>query len=166
MPAKSKSVRKSAAKKAPDSPPKTRSANGTKSSPKTPKTPRATPATRKAAAKPASAAASAAAPRPHTPPVSVANKAEKPKGPVTLGPPKVVGEELLDLVFKDDFYARQIFVFLGVRTVNELEQFQPGQIYEKATGPIRESIERIRERLALLNRALAGDQEFAVKYLG
>ncbi len=73
---------------------------------------------------------------------------------------------MLDLVFKDDFYARQIFVFLGVRTVNELEQFQPGQIYEKATGPIRESIERIRERLALLNRALAGDQEFAVKYLG
>ena len=69
--------------------------------------------------------------------------AKKPgeKKPASLGRPKVVGEELLDLVFKEDFYARQIFVFLGVRTVRELEEFPPEQIFERAAQPIRETIE-------------------------
>ncbi len=82
-----------------------------------------------------------------------------------LGRPKVVGEELLDLVFKEDFHARQIFVFLGVRTVRELEDFGPQQILDKAAQPLKETIDRIRRRLALLNRALRDDQEFAVKFL-
>ncbi len=84
---------------------------------------------------------------------------------VSLGRPTVVGEELLDLVFKEDFHARQIFVFLGVRTVRELEEFGPQQILDKAAQPLKESIDRIRRRLAILNRALRDDEEFAVKFL-
>lgn len=84
---------------------------------------------------------------------------------VSLGRPKVVGEELLDLVFKEDFHARQIFVFLGVRTVRELEEFGPQQILDKAAQPLKETIDRIRRRLAMLNRALCEDQDFAVRFL-
>ena len=77
----------------------------------------------------------------------------------------MVGEELLDLVFKEDFHARQIFVFLGVRTVRELEDFGPQQILDKAAQPLRETVDRIRRRLALLNRSLRDDQEFAATFL-
>lgn len=72
---------------------------------------------------------------------------------------------MLDLVFKEDFHARQIFVFLGVRTVRELEEFGPQQILDKAATPLKETIDRIRRRLAMLNRALRNDQEFAAKFL-
>ncbi|HBH52013.1 MAG TPA: hypothetical protein DDY91_08985 [Planctomycetaceae bacterium] len=84
---------------------------------------------------------------------------------VSLGRPRVVGEELLDLVFKEDFHARQIFVFLGVRTVRELEEFGPQQILDKAAQPLKETVDRIRARLAMLNRALRDDQEFALRFL-
>jgi hypothetical protein len=56
-------------------------------------------------------------------------------------------------------------VFLGVRTVRELEDVGPQQILDKAAQPLRESIDRIRRRLALLNRSLRDDQEFAAKFL-
>ena len=109
----------------------------------------------------------AAKPAP-TPTVSRGKAVSPPKKSapsVSLGRPKVVGEELLDLVFKEDFHARQIFVFLGVRTVRELEDFGPQQILDKAAQPLKETIDRIRRRLALLNRALREDQEFAIRFL-
>ena len=83
--------------------------------------------------------------------------------PATLGRPLVVAEELLDLVFRDDFHARTIFQFLGLRTVRELEQLRPEQIHERSIQPIRETIDRIRHRLALLNRCLEQDLEFALR---
>lgn len=69
------------------------------------------------------------------------------------------------MVFKEDFHARQIFVFLGVATLKQLEEFGPDEIFEKAVLPVRETIDRIRRRLALLNRSLAKDQKFAVEFL-
>ena len=82
-----------------------------------------------------------------------------------MGPPKVVGEELLELVFRDDIYARQLFSFLGVRTVNELEKLTPNEIFDQASRPIRETLDRVRRQLALLNRTLRNDQTFALAYL-
>ncbi|MFM7162002.1 MAG: hypothetical protein ACKO3P_16745 [Planctomycetaceae bacterium] len=82
-----------------------------------------------------------------------------------MGPPKVVGEELLELVFRDDIYARQLFSFLAVRTVNELEKLTPNEIFDQASRPIRETLDRVRRQLALLNRTLKNDQAFALAYL-
>jgi len=107
----------------------------------------------------------APAPRPAVPQSKPSPQPKKAAPRVSLGRPKVVGEELLDLVFKEDFHARQIFVFLGVRTVRELEDFGPQQILDKAAQPLRETVDRIRRRLALLNRSLRDDQEFAATFL-
>jgi len=104
-------------------------------------------------------------PKPAPAPAKVTRKATPSPRRVSLGRPKVVGEELLDLVFKEDFHARQIFVFLGVRTVRELEEFGPQQILDKAAQPLKETVDRIRARLAMLNRSLREDQEFAVRFL-
>ena len=79
----------------------------------------------------------------------------------SLGRPKVTGEEDLDLLFKEDYHARQIFKFLRVGTVKELEQYSAGEILRVLSRPIRETVERIRQELAVRNRCLAGDEEFA-----
>ena len=46
----------------------------------------------------------------------------------SLGRPKVTGEEDLDLFFKEDYHARQIFKFLSVRTLKDLERYSAGEI--------------------------------------
>jgi hypothetical protein len=107
-----------------------------------------------AAAKPAGkavkkAARKAAAPR-------------KPSAPESLGRPLVTVEEKLYLLFKEDYHARQIFEFLRVETVGELEQFSPEQIIRILSAPVRQTVERIRERL---KRALRDDADFARSYL-
>jgi len=82
----------------------------------------------------------------------------------SLGRPKVTGEEDLDLLFKEDYHARQIFKFLRVGTVKELEQYSAGEILRVLSRPIRETVERIRQELAVRNRCLAGDEEFALDH--
>jgi|SRR6516164_9304125 hypothetical protein len=81
-----------------------------------------------------------------------------------LGRPKVTGEEDLDLLFKEDFHARQIFKFLSVATVKELERFSPGEILRRVSTPIKETVERVRRSLAERNRCLAGDEAFALEH--
>jgi hypothetical protein len=81
------------------------------------------------------------------------------KKPV-LPRPTITGEEKLFLLFKDDYHARQIFDFLRVETVRELEQFAPDEIVKRLSRPIVESVERIRHRLAEKNRYLSGDEGF------
>ncbi|HWB11702.1 MAG TPA: hypothetical protein VG826_20900 [Pirellulales bacterium] len=76
--------------------------------------------------------------------------------------PTITGEEKLFLLFKDDYHARQIFDFLRVETVRELEQFAPADIVKRLSRPIVESVERIRHRLAEKNRYLSGDEGFLV----
>ena len=80
---------------------------------------------------------------------------------IALGRPKVVGDEKLYLLFHDDYHARQIFEFLRVETVKELEQFSPQEIVDRLSAPIVTTVQRIRRFLAEQNRALAGDEEFA-----
>lgn len=80
---------------------------------------------------------------------------------VSLGRPKVTGDEKLYLLFREDFHARQVFEFLRAETVRELEQYSPQQIVDRLSAPLVETVQRIRRTLADLNRHLAGDEEFA-----
>ena len=90
-------------------------------------------------------------------------KARKPAAP-KLGRPTVTGEEKLFMLFHEDYHARQVFEFLRVETVAELEQFEADQIFKLLTKPVRETLHRIRTRLAERNRCLLGDEEFAVEF--
>lgn len=85
-----------------------------------------------------------------------------PKAP-TLGRPKVTGEELLYLLFKEDYHARQVFEFLRVNTVKELEQFSAAEIIKRLSQPVRNTVERIRQTLANYNRCLAEDIDYALE---
>lgn len=73
--------------------------------------------------------------------------------------PKIPGNAKLYLVFKEDFPARQIFTFLRVETVKELEAFRADEIIARLTAPVVSTVERIRQRLAENNRYLAGDEK-------
>ena len=82
----------------------------------------------------------------------------------SLGRPKISADEKLYLLFKEDYHARQVFAFLRVETVRELEQHSPKQIVKLLSRPIQETVERIRQKLADNNRFLLDDAEFAMKH--
>ena len=84
---------------------------------------------------------------------------------VSLGRPLVTQEEKHYMLFKDDFHARQIFEFLRVQTVKELEQYSPSQIVRIISKPITNTVERIRQRLAELKRSLREDENYAAEFL-
>ena len=81
-----------------------------------------------------------------------------------LGRPRIPGTAELDMFFKRDFEARQIFQFLDVGTVKELEQFSPEEITDRMITPLVQAVERIRKTLALANRHLDGDVKFAERF--
>lgn len=81
----------------------------------------------------------------------------------SLPRPKVTGDEDLDMLFKEDYHARQIFAFLRVHTVRELEQLEAKDIIKQLSRPLEESVERIRRKLAEKNRYLTGDQQFMLE---
>ncbi len=91
----------------------------------------------------------------------VKSRAKTPK--VKLGRPTVTGEEKLYMLFHEDYHARQVFEFLRVETVAELEQFEPDQIFKLLTKPVRDTLLAIRKRLAERNRCLKGDEAFAAE---
>ncbi len=78
-----------------------------------------------------------------------------------LGRPRIAGSAELDMEFKGDFGARQIFQFLDVQTFKELEEFSPQEITDRVITPLVQAVERIRKQLAMANRHLSGDQKFA-----
>jgi hypothetical protein len=82
----------------------------------------------------------------------------------SLGRPKVTGEEDLDLFFKEDYHARQIFKYLGVQTVKELERYSASEILRRLSLPIKETVERVRRLLAQYNRCLHGDETYALEH--
>src|SRR5260221_12882644 len=83
---------------------------------------------------------------------------------ISLGRPTITAEEKLFMLFHEDYEARQVFEFLRAETVADLEQHSPQDIIHRLSRPIRETIDRIRKKLAERNRCLAGDQEFAVEH--
>jgi hypothetical protein len=84
---------------------------------------------------------------------------------VTLGRPLVTQEEKLYMLFHDDYQARQVFEFLRVETVKELEQFSQQQIVHMMSKPLRMTVDRIRQRLAQFKRSLKDDEQFAADFL-
>ena len=83
---------------------------------------------------------------------------------VSLGRPLITQEEKLYMLFHDDYHSRQVFEFLRVETVRDLEQFTPQQIIHLLSKPIRTTVDRIRQRLAKYKRSLREDEQFAVEY--
>lgn len=92
------------------------------------------------------------------------SKAQPTQTKITLGKPTISGEEKLYMLFHGDYHARQIFEFLQVDTVKELEKFSPGEIIDRLSKPIHDTVQRIREQLARRNRCLAGDEKFVIEY--
>jgi hypothetical protein len=87
------------------------------------------------------------------------------KGPASLGRVKVSVDARLDVLFQKDYQAREIFDFLKVQTLRELEQHGPDEIIERLTGPLVQTVQRIRKTLALVHRHLAKDENFAKAFL-
>lgn len=83
---------------------------------------------------------------------------------ISLGRPLVTAEEKLFMLFHEDYHARQIFEFLRAETVADLEQHTPQEIIHRLSRPIRETVDRIRTKLAERNRCLAGDEQFAAEH--
>jgi hypothetical protein len=90
--------------------------------------------------------------------------AKKKTKKISLGRPTVTAEEKLFMLFHEDYEARQVFEFLRAESVADLEQHSPQEIIHRLSRPIRETVDRIRTRLAERNRCLAGDEEFAAKH--
>lgn len=99
-----------------------------------------------------------------TSPSAAKQKRAANKRPTALGRPKVPGTAELDQMFLKDYEARQVFAFLGVKTVKELEEHPPDEIIERLTGPMVRTVNRIRKALAVNNRYLAGDEKFAIQF--
>jgi len=83
---------------------------------------------------------------------------------ISLGRPTVTAEEKLFMLFHEDYEARQVFEFLRAETVADLEQHSPQDIIHRLSRPIRETVDRIRRKLAERNRCLTGDEQFAVEH--
>ena len=83
---------------------------------------------------------------------------------VALGRPLVTQEEKLYMLFHDDYHSRQVFEFLRVQTVKELEEYSPQQIIHLLSKPIRTTVDLIRQRLAKYKRSLRDDEPFAAEY--
>lgn len=91
-------------------------------------------------------------------------KTAKSAKPKSLGRPLVSADAKLDQVFQKDYQAREIFEFLGVSTMRELESHPVADIIEKVTSPVVQTVQRIRKTLAMANRCLTGDREFALEF--
>lgn len=87
--------------------------------------------------------------------------AKKKSRPMPLGRPKVTLDSKLVELFLKDYEVRQVFEFLNVSTLRELEGHKPDEIVEKLTAPMVQAVGRIRKVLALQKRCLKGDEKFA-----
>jgi len=81
-----------------------------------------------------------------------------------LGRSQIPIDEPLDIVFQNDQPAREAFVFLGIHTVRELEEFEPDELVRRLTSPAKQTVGRIRKILAMNNRSLEQDEAFALEF--
>jgi len=133
------------------------SASKTHSAKKVVARPKSAPKATKKSAKKGSPAKKAA-------PQTARAKKPRPK-PSGFGRVRVPVDARLDLVFQKDYQAREVFDFLKVQSIRELEQFGPDEIIDRLTGPMQQTVLRIRKTLALVNRHLAKDEKFAQEFL-
>jgi DNA mismatch repair ATPase MutL len=101
-------------------------------------------------------------------PKAVKKKSAAKKNPapseVSLGRPLVTQEEKLYMLFQHDYHARQIFEFLRVNTLKELEELSPQQIVRRVSKPVFDTVDRIRQKLAEMKRSLRDDEAYAQEY--
>lgn len=168
--AKKAPARKTAAKKK-SRPTRTKPAKKTarakkKAAPKKKATPKKKAASKKSAAKKTARKkkAPARASRTVKKKKTAAKKKTGKRSSSKLGRPRVPADAQLDLVFRNDYKAREVFDFLGVATIRELEKLGPDQIIRMLTGPMVQTVGRIRKSMAIFNRSLAGDLEFAIEF--
>lgn len=81
-----------------------------------------------------------------------------------LGRSQIPIDAPLDIVFQNDQSAREAFVFLGIHTIRELEQFEPDELVRRLTSPAKQTVGRIRKILAMNNRSLENDEAFALEF--
>jgi hypothetical protein len=81
-----------------------------------------------------------------------------------LGRSRIPVDAPLDVVFQNDLQAKEAFMFLGIHSIRELEQFNPDDLVLRLTGPAKLTVGRIRKILAMNNRCLTGDEEFALEF--
>ena len=81
-----------------------------------------------------------------------------------LGRSQIPIDAPLDIVFQNDQPAREAFVFLGIHTVRELEEFEPDELVRRLTSPAKQTVGRIRKILAMNNRSLEQDEAFALEF--
>jgi len=81
-----------------------------------------------------------------------------------LGRSQIPIDAPLDIVFQNDQSAREAFVFLGIHTVRELEEFEPDELVRRLTSPAKQTVGRIRKILAMNNRSLEKDEAFALEF--
>lgn len=81
-----------------------------------------------------------------------------------LGRSRIPIDAPLDVVFQNDLQAKEAFMFLGIHSIRELEQFNPDDLVLRLTGPAKLTVGRIRKILAMNNRCLTGDEEFALEF--
>lgn len=81
-----------------------------------------------------------------------------------LGRSRIPIDAPLDVVFQNDQHAREAFVFLGIHTIRELEQFNPDDLVMRLTSPAKQTVGRIRKILAMNNRCLNNDEGFALEF--
>ncbi len=71
-----------------------------------------------------------------------------------LGRSRIPIDAPLDVVFQNDMQAKEAFMFLGIHSIRELEQFNPDELFLRLTGPAKLTVGRIRKILAMNNRCL------------
>lgn len=81
-----------------------------------------------------------------------------------LGRSRIPVDAPLDVVFQNDTQAREAFSFLGIHSIRELEAFTADDLVLRLTGPAKLTVGRIRKILAMNNRCLTGDEDFAVEF--
>ena len=81
-----------------------------------------------------------------------------------LGRSRIPIDAPLDVVFQNDLQAREAFMFLGIHSIRDLEHFNPDDLVLRLTGPAKLTVGRIRKILAMNNRCLSNDEEFALAF--
>lgn len=81
-----------------------------------------------------------------------------------LGRSRIPIDAPLDVVFQNDIQAREAFMFLGIHSIRDLEHFNPDDLVLRLTGPAKLTVGRIRKILAMNNRCLSNDEQFALEF--
>jgi hypothetical protein len=106
-----------------------------------------------------------AAPKKGVRKATITSGIKDPKGVRKLGRSRIPVDAPLDVVFQNDMQAREAFVLLGVHSIRELETFKPDDLVMRLTAPAKLTVGRIRKILAMNNRCLSGDEDFAMEFL-